>query len=63
VVANTAHLSTGNIGLRPGDMIHAKPIFSLAELQCEIAPFEPGAAVVLQIEGNDGWGYIAFQME
>jgi hypothetical protein len=44
-------------------MIHAKPIFSLAELQCEIAPFEPGAAVVLQIEGNDGWGYIAFQME
>ena len=66
VVANTTHGSAGDIGLRPGDVIHAintKPIFTLAELQREIASFDAGAAVVLQIERSDGMDYVAFEME
>ena len=63
MVANTAHASI-DIGLRPKDVIHAKPIFSLAELQREIVTFEPGAILVLQIEKRVmAGGYITFQVE
>ncbi len=66
VVAQTAHGRAGDIGLRPGDVIHAintKPILSLADLQREIGAFDAGAAVVLQVERGDGMDYVAFEME
>jgi serine protease Do len=63
VVANTAY---GRGGLHAGDVIHAintRPILSLTDLQREIATFEAGAAVVLQVERSDGMDYVAFEME
>jgi serine protease Do len=66
VVANTTRGRAGDIGLRPGDVIHSintKPVRSLADLQKEIGSFAPGAAVVLQIERSDGMDYVAFEME
>jgi serine protease Do len=66
VVANTTYGRAVDVGLRPGDVIHAintKPILSLAELQREIGSFDAGAAVVLQIERSEGMDYVAFEME
>jgi S1-C subfamily serine protease len=66
VVANTAYGRGGDVGLHAGDVIHAintRPILSLTDLQREIATFEAGAAVVLQVERSDGMDYVAFEME
>jgi serine protease Do len=66
VVANTAYGRGGDVGLHAGDVIHAintRPILSLADLQREIATFESGSAVVLQVERSDGMDYVAFEME
>jgi serine protease Do len=66
IVANTTFSRAGNIGLHPGDVIHAvntKPILTLADLQREIRIFETGAAVVLQVERSDGMDFVAFEME
>jgi serine protease Do len=66
VVANTAYSRAVDVGLRPGDVIHAvntKPILSLADLHRELTAFHAGAAVVLQIERSDGMDYVAFEVE
>ena len=66
VVANTTYGRAVDVGLRPGDVIHAintKPIHSVVELQREIGSIDAGAAVVLQIERSDGMDYVAFEME
>jgi len=66
VVANTASGRRGDIGLRPGDVVHAvngKPVTSLAELQKAISGFESSAAVVLQVERADGMDFVAFEIE
>jgi S1-C subfamily serine protease len=66
VVANTAYSRAVDVGLRPGDVIHAlntKPITNLADLQREIGAANAGSAVVLQVERADGMDYVAFQME
>jgi serine protease Do len=66
VVADTAYSRMGDFGLRPGDVIHAvnnKPISKLSDLQREIAAFDSGAAVVLQVERSEGMDYVAFEIE
>jgi serine protease Do len=66
VVANTAYSRAVDVGLRPGDVIHAintKPIANLADLQREVGAFNAGAAVVLQVEREDGMDFVAFEME
>jgi serine protease Do len=66
VVANTAYSRAVDVGLRPGDVIHAvntRPIFSLADLHRELTAFHGGAAVVLQVERSDGMDYVAFEVE
>jgi serine protease Do len=66
VVANTAYSRAVDVGLRPGDVIHAvntKPVANLADLQREVGAFNAGAAVVLQVEREDGMDFVAFEME
>lgn len=66
VVAKTAYGRAVDVGLRPGDVIHAvntKPILNLADLKRELAALEAGTAVVLQIERSDGMDFIAFEVE
>lgn len=65
VVANTNLGRAVDVGLRPGDVVHAlntKPINTLAELQSAINTLEAGAIVVLQVERRDGLDYVAFEM-
>jgi serine protease Do len=65
VVANTNLGRAVDVGLRPGDVIHAlntKPIGTLAELQTAINAIDSGAVVVLQVERRDGLDYVAFEM-
>jgi serine protease Do len=66
VVANTAYSRAVDVHLRPGDVIHSvntKQISSLADLRSELAAFHAGAAVVLQIEREDGMDFVAFEIE
>ncbi len=66
VVANTSYGRAAEIGLLPGDVIHAintKPVTSLEDLQREIASLETGAAVVLQVERGGGMDYASFEIE
>jgi len=65
VVANTNLGRAVDVGLRPGDVVHAlntKPIGTLAELQAAINAIESGTVVVLQVERRDGLDYVAFEM-
>ena len=54
------------IDLEPGDVIHAinnLPVVSLAAFQNAVKEFQPGDAVVLQIERDARFQYVAFEIE
>ena len=66
VVAKSPEGQSQLIDLQTGDIIHAMnnlPVASLAEFQQMVQQFKPGDAVVLQIERDRKFRYVAFAME
>jgi len=66
VAARAPSGQTQLLDLQPGDIIHAvnnTPIADLATFQSIIAGFQRGDAVVLQIERDDRFQYVAFEIE
>ena len=54
------------IDLQPGDVIHGLnnlPVASLAAFQNAVKELQPGDAVVLQIERDGRFRYVAFEIE
>jgi serine protease Do len=54
------------IDIEPGDVIHAinnLPVVSLGAFQNAVKEFQPGDAVVLQIERDGRFQYVAFEIE
>jgi serine protease Do len=66
VVARSPDGQAQFIDLEPGDVIHAInnfPVSSLASLQNAVQRLKPGDAVVLQIERDQRFQYLAFEIE
>jgi serine protease Do len=66
VLGRAADLITPDTGLQTGDVIHAlntTPITSLDSLRAAVLALKTGAAVVLQVERDDGLSYLSFEME
>lgn len=66
IVARTAYGSIVDVGLQPGDVIHAvnaTPVIALDDLRSNLAKLKSGDAVVLQIERNGTMDYLPFEME
>jgi serine protease Do len=54
------------VDIQPGDVIHSvnnEPVALLSAFQTMIADFKPGEAVVLQIERDGRFQYVAFEIE
>lgn len=66
VVAKVADIRSSVSGLQSGDVIHSvnqKPIDSLTSLRDALRQIQPHDAVVLQIERDGGYQWLAFDME
>ena len=66
VVAKVADIRSSVSGLEAGDVIHSvnqKPIDSLTSLRDALRQIQPHDAVVLQIERDGGYQWLAFDME
>jgi serine protease Do len=66
VVAKVADIRSSVSGLDAGDVIHSvnqKPIDSLTSLRDALRQIQPRDAVVLQIERDGGYQWLAFDME
>jgi serine protease Do len=66
VVAKVADILSASSGLQTGDVIHSVnqvPIDSLASLRAALGQIKPRDAVVLQIEREGGFQWLAFEME
>ncbi len=66
VVAKTAFGGLVDVGLQPGDVIHAvnsTPVIAMDDLRTDLAKLKSGDAVVLQIERNGAMDYLPFEME
>ena len=66
VVAKTAFGGLVDVGLQPGDVIHAvnlTPVIALDDLRADLAKLKSGDAVVLQIERGGAMDYLPFEME
>jgi serine protease Do len=66
VVAKTAFGGLVDIGLQPGDVIHAvnsTPVIAMDDLRANLAKLKAGDAVVLQVERSGAMDYVPFEME
>jgi len=66
VAALTASGSTGNAGLRPGDVIHSfnrTPILTVEALRSAFNAAKPGSTVVLQVERAGELNFASIEME
>ena len=66
VVGQAQGFNSVDTGLRPGDVIHSlnrTPIESVEQLQSAVAQLKPDDAVVLRIERQGQFQYLAFEME
>ncbi len=66
VVAKTAFGGLVDVGLQPGDVIHAvnqTPVIAMDDLLADLAKLKAGDAVVLQIERSGAMDYLPFEME
>jgi serine protease Do len=66
VAARTVEGTSQNVGLQPGDVIHAvnqAPIPSLESLRQVIQAFKPGDSVVLYVERQGRLTYLPFEID
>ncbi|HWI18040.1 MAG TPA: trypsin-like peptidase domain-containing protein [Vicinamibacterales bacterium] len=66
VARTTVGPDNGNVGLTTGDTIHSLngvPIASIDELRRELAALKPKSPVVLQIERDGRFMYLAFELD
>jgi serine protease Do len=66
VVARVADFLSSATGLQTGDVIHSvnrTPVDSLPSLRTALDQIKPHDAVVLQIERDNGFQWLAFDME
>ncbi len=66
VAALTANGSTGDVGLRPGDIIHSFnriPILTVEALRSALNGAKPGSTVVLQVERDGELNFATIEME
>ena len=66
VLGHAPGLDSVDTGLQPGDVIHTlnrTPIDNVAQLQSAMSGLAPGASVVLRIERQGQFQFLAFEME
>jgi serine protease Do len=66
VAARTLEGTSNNVGLQPGDVIHAvnrKPVESLEGLRQTIQAIRPGEPVALQVERQGRLTFLAFEID
>lgn len=66
MVARVADFLSSATGLQTGDIIHSvnrTPIDSLSSLRAALDQIKTHDPVVLQIERDDGYQWLAFEME
>ena len=66
VIGQAPSFDSVNTGLRPGDVVHSlnhTSVESVEQLKSTVAKLQPGDAVVLRIEREGRFQYLAFEME